>query len=215
MNIGIIGATGRGGSAVAEEALARKHSVTAIVRNAEKAKELLSPEIKILESDAFDLTYDELADFDVIVDAFATAPQKAYLHIDLATKLVHLFRENTRTRLFFMLGASSLHVGENQPLLIEKLRSNPSSASWISVPENQYKELEFLRLVDNVNWVGISPGSTFQAGDKKLALLGEDTLLSNEEGHSVTSSGTIASVILDEIETPKYHNRRFTAIDAE
>ncbi|MEB6084604.1 NAD(P)H-binding protein [Enterococcus casseliflavus] len=212
MKIGIIGATGNAGSAIYQEAVQRGHEVTAIVRNEAKAKEQLGETVKTLTKDAFSLTEEELSDFDVLVDAFATSPDKAYLHVDLAAKLVHLFREKD-TRLFFILGAGSL-INEAGERNLSELKKAPGSESWIAIPENQLDEYLFLETVKNVPWVGISPGNVFQEGPAKPAILGKDHLLFNEQKESVTSSGTLAKAIIDEIETVQHENTRFTVIDA-
>lgn len=213
IKIGIIGATGTAGSTIFKEAEARGYRPVALVRNAEKARNMLGPNIEITEAGAFLLTMEQLKDFDVIVNAFATTPETAYLHVDLAARLVHLFREEEKPRLFFILGAGSL-LDENDNLFVETLRQTPNSEHFIAIPENQLKELNFLRDVDNVNWVGISPGQTFQAGEAKEAMIGRNHLLRNSAGQSVTSSGTLAKVIMDEIESPQFNKERFTAIDA-
>ena len=212
--IGIIGATGTAGSAIFKEALKRGHDVTALVRNAAKAKELLGEKINILEKEAFELTKADLEQFDVIINAFGTAPETAYLHVDLAAKLVTLSRGSKKTRLFFILGAGSL-LDEKGELFVETIRKAPHSEAFISIPENQLKELNFLRGVDNVDWVGVSPGATFEAGEAKPVQYGKDHIIFNDQRESRLSSGTLANVILDEIETPKHHQERFTAIDTE
>lgn len=212
--IGVIGATGNAGSAIVEEASGRGHEVIALVRNSAKAQELLGEDISILERDAFDLSPEDLASLDVVVDAFATSPDQAYQHVDLAAQLVRFFRGSSSPRLFFILGAGSLQTGEDGHLAVEDLEALPDSASWVSIPQNQLKELKFLRDVDEVQWVGISPGLTFQAGEVKPLIQGKDTLLFNESGESVTSSGTLARAIVDEIESPQHVNERFTVIDA-
>ena len=48
MKIGVIGATGKAGSFIIEEAKVRGHEVTAIVRNAAKVN---APDVKILEKE--------------------------------------------------------------------------------------------------------------------------------------------------------------------
>ncbi len=82
----------------------RGHEVTAIVRNEGRPKNNLVRRSKHLQRMLFSLTEEELSDFDVLVDAFATSPDKATC-MDLAAKLVHLEKN---TRLFFILGAGSL-----------------------------------------------------------------------------------------------------------
>ena len=75
MKIAVIGATGKQGSMIAEEALNRGHDVTAIVRNAAKVS---NAELKVLEKDVFSLTPEDLSDFDVVVDAFGTPFGRAW-----------------------------------------------------------------------------------------------------------------------------------------
>lgn len=212
MKIGIIGATGNAGSAIYREASARGHEVVAIVRNEEKAKEMFGNSVKTITKDAFELKRGELEGFDAIIDAFATSPDQAYLHVDLAARLIHLFR-GKKTRLFFILGAGSL-LNDAGDLNVNDLKKAPDSESWIAIPENQLDEYNFLLTVKNVDWVGISPGNLFQAGEAKPAILGKDHLLQNDAGQSVTSSGTLAKAILDELEVPQYQQTRFTIIDA-
>jgi len=212
MKVGIIGATGNAGAAIFKEGQQRGHEVVAIVRNAAKAKAQLGENSLIIEKDAFSLAQSDLQDFDVIIDAFATSPAQAYLHVDLATKLVAFFREQ-KTRLFFILGAGSL-LNEQGERNINDLKKAPGSESWIAIPENQLDEYLFLQTVKNVDWVGISPGNLFQAGEAVPAISGKDHLLFNDQKQSVTSGGTLAKAILDEIETPQQHNTRFTVIDA-
>ena len=168
--------------------------------------------VKTITKDAFELKRGELEGFDAIIDAFATSPDQAYLHVDLATRLIHLFR-GKKTRLFFILGAGSL-LNDAGDLNVNDLKKAPDSESWIAIPENQLDEYNFLLTVKNVDWVGISPGNLFQAGEAKPAILGKDHLLQNDAGQSVTSSGTLAKAILDELEVPQYQQTRFTVIDA-
>ena len=65
------------------------------------------------------LTEEELSDFDVLVDAFATSPDKAYLHVDLAAKLVHLFREKHSLVLHIRAGSLFNEAGN----VISELKS--------------------------------------------------------------------------------------------
>lgn len=212
MKIGIIGATGKAGQELFTQASHRQHEVTAIVRNGEKARRLFGEDINIIEKDAFDLTKEDLENFDVIINAFATSPQTAYLHVDLATKLVYLFRNAVNTRLFFILGAGSL-LDDNEKLFVETLRKAPNSHAFIKIPESQLIELNFLRDVTNVKWVGVSPGADLIEGEATNYTSGLNHLLKNKEGKSVTTYGTLAKAILDEIDSPKYHKQRFTVIN--
>lgn len=209
MKIAIIGATGMAGTALYKEATLRGHDVTAIVRHKDKAVSLFGAGAKVMDKDVFDLTRADLAGFDVIVNAFATAPATAYLHLDLAAKLVALFRETESPRLFFILGAASL-LDQNGKLLLDTLKTAPDAAAWISIPTEAYKTLNFLRGIENVNWVGVSPSAEFVAGDATTPVVGEDHLLVSSNGQSVVTSGTMAVAILNEIEKPQFIRTRFT-----
>ncbi len=112
-------------------------------------------------------------------------------------------------RLFFILGAASL-LDENGKLYLDTLKTIPDAASWISIPVEAYKTLDFLRSIENVNWVGVSPSVTFIAGDATVPFLGTDNLLTSGKGESVVTSGTMAVAILDEIEKPQFIRTRFT-----
>lgn len=212
MKLLIIGATGMAGRAIYKEAAGRGHDVVGLVRSEARAREILGQDAAIVVKDAFELRKDDLDGYDVVINAFATAPEKAYLHVDLAAKLIALLRETSKPRLFFILGAGSL-LDQNERPFVETIRTLPGSEAWISIPENQFKELQFLRHVDNVNWVGVSPSANFAAGEKHTPVLGKDHLLTASDGKSHTTSGTMAAAILNEIEKPSVHQGRFTVSD--
>jgi len=212
--IGVIGATGNAGSSIFEEARERGHDVTALVRNQEKAETMFGDDIQIIQKDAFDLIQRDLDHFDVVVNAFATDPEQAYMHVELAKNLVSLSKKMEEgPRLFFILGAGSL-LDENEQLFVETIRQAPNSEEFIAVPENQLKQLNFLKTVNDANWVGISPGAEFEEGKATESKTGRNYILKNSAGESVTSSGTLATAILDEIERPQFENERFTVINA-
>lgn len=209
MKLAIIGATGMAGTELYKEAVSRGHQVTAIVRDKDKATSLLGSGAETIAKDVFELTKADLEGFDVIVNAFATAPTKAYLHLDLAAKLVSMFRETEKPRLFFILGAASLLDKEGK-LFLDTLKTVPDAASWISIPIEAYKTLNYLRSIENVNWVGVSPSADFIPGEATKPVIGKDELLVASNGQSVVTSGTMAVAILDEIESPQFIRTRFT-----
>lgn len=209
MKLAIIGSTGMAGTALYKEAVSRGHQVTAIVRDKDKAASLLGSGAKTIVKDVFELTKTDMEGFDVVINAFATAPSKAYLHLDLAAKLVSMFRETESPRLFFILGAASLLDKEGK-LFLDTLKTVPDAASWISIPIEAYKTLNYLRGIENVNWVGVSPSADFIPGEATKPVIGKDELLVASNGQSVVTSGTMAVAILDEIENPQFIRTRFT-----
>jgi putative NADH-flavin reductase len=209
----IIGATGMTGQALVAEAVANGLSVITNGRNLDKLNALNNDfkDITILNKDAFEITLSDLEDVDVIIDAFATAPDQAYLQIDLAAHLIALLR-NSSKRIGFILGAGSLYTDESKTqLTYDLIASDESTKPWRSIPENQLYELEFLSRVKNVNWFGVSPGSNFIAGEKSdNILVGDDILLMNDQNVSETTSGTMAFKVIEEVKKNQYNQKRFT-----
>lgn len=216
MQVFVIGATGMAGSAFVQAAVAQGMAVIANGRNADKLTALQKQysAIQILAKDAFQLELTDFADSDVIIDAFATTPEKAYLHVDLATRLVSQFRENKKVRLGFILGAGSLLIGNDQHVLLSDIEQSANTNAETAIPHYQYQELEFLQLVDNVDWFGISPGLNFVPGPKDQQILtGDNKLMFNQQGQSQTTAGTMATALTQEIWQPTHHQQRFTVID--
>lgn len=214
MRIAIIGASGMAGRDLYAEATKRGHEATAIVRDADRAAEVLGADATVLLRDAFGLTSTDLAGFDVVVNAFAIAPERATRHVELARHLVETARVmNPAPRLAFVLGAGSLTTGDDGHLHVEDIRAVPGSEAWVAIPEQQLRELEYLRTVEDVDWVGASPSSTFSAGPAAQPVIGGDTLLFASDGESHTTSGTYAVGLLDELEQPAHSRTRFTIGD--
>jgi len=213
MKLLIIGATGMTGQSLVAEAISNGLSVVANGRNLDKLSALNNEfkDITILNKDAFGITLSDLEDVDVIIDAFATAPDQAYLQIDLAAHLISLLR-NSSKRIGFILVAVSLYTDESKSkLTYDLIAEDDSTKPWRAIPENQLYELEFLRRVKNVNWFGVSPGSNFIAGEKSdNILVGDDILLTNDQNVSETTSGTMAFKVIEEVKNNQYNQKRFT-----
>jgi len=211
MKIMIIGATGMTGSAITAAAIAKGHSVVAVGRSQAKLDALpASPNLTTKAEDAFKLTAEDLQSVDVVVDAFASRPDQAYLHVDLATSLIAKLRGQKSPRILFILGAGSLTTGSDKHLVVRDIESDPANDAFVAVPQNQLAELNFLKDVKNVDWVGISPAADFHAGPEVPAIYGTDELLINADGVSATNSGTMAAAVMAELENPSHHQVRFT-----
>ena len=212
MKIGIIGATGKAGRDIFAEAVSRGHEVVALVRDADRAAEVLGADTPVVVRDAFELTQKDLAQFDVVVNAFGTSPEQAHGHVSLARHLVETI-DGAEPRVVFILGAGSLTTGADNHLYVEDIANIPGAEAWISIPRYQLQELQYLRDIQSVNWVGISPGAIFEPGRATTPKVGKDQLLVDEAGNSHTTTGTMAVAVLDEIEKPKHRNCRFTVVD--
>ncbi|WP_422120208.1 hypothetical protein [Limosilactobacillus fermentum] len=98
----------------------------------------------------------------MVVNAFSTSPAEADNHQKLAEHLVH--RLGGDQRLLVILGAGSLLDGADDHLVVDDIKKAPGADAWIAIPEGQKKELDYLRTVSGIDWVGISPSYTFKPG---------------------------------------------------
>jgi len=212
MRIGIIGGAGKAGRALFNEAVRRGDVPTAIVRDQARAEGVLGDFGNYLEKDALKLTASDLASFDVVIDAMGTPPAQAAKQVELAKHLVALVRGRQAPRLVFILGAGSLR-GPSGRLHVDELYDLPGTASWIAIPEQQARELTYLRTVDDVDWTGVSPSQEFVVGPAGRPVLGDDDLLVGPGGASRVTTGTLAVAVLDEIHAPAHPRTRFTVRD--
>ncbi|WP_139999073.1 NAD(P)-dependent oxidoreductase [Paenibacillus paridis] len=208
MKIAVIGATGRVGSRIVEEAKSRGHYVTAIVRDASR---LSSTEgIEMLVKDVFQLD-SELREFDAIVNSFSAKPGEEHKHVEVIKHLIAALKPAQGTILYNVGGAGSLLVDDQGTRLMD----TPQFPSlFYATAKAQSDQLDVLRGEKELKWTFFSPAAVFEPGEKTGKVqLGEDHFLLNSQHKSKISMEDYASVLLGEIENPKFLNRRFTAIN--
>ncbi|MCL1632321.1 NAD(P)-dependent oxidoreductase [Sporolactobacillus sp. CPB3-1] len=211
MKIAVIGAAGKAGSRITEEAQNRGHQVTAIVRHPENLKD---PSIPYIKKDLFDLTRDDLTAFDVVVNAFATPPDKGELYIKAERQLSHLLENAPGTRLIIVGGAGSLFVDDEKKIRLIDTPDFPEAFKSVAVPMTA--SLEELQASENLNWTFLSPSAIFALGQRTGHYkTGKDNLLVNSDGKSYVSYEDYAAALVDEIEQPKHVNGRFTVVSEE
>lgn len=209
MKIAVIGANGKSGSLIVKEALSRGHAVTAIVR---KADAKVDPKADVLVKDLFDLTYDDLKPFDVIVDAFATwTPESLPLH---QTSLKHLtdILSGKPNRLLVVGGAGSLYV--NPELSVRLVDTPEFPEEFKPLATNMAKALDELKKCDNVNWTYLSPAIEFVADGARTGhyTAGGEQFMVNSQGKSQISYADYAIAMVDEAENAKHTKQRFTVV---
>ena len=205
MKIGIIGATGKAGSLIAQEAITRQHEVTGIVRN--KAK--VTTDMNVLEKDLFDLTTEDVAAFDVIVNAFNAPGDKPELHVTSVKHLASIL-ENTNTRLVMVGGAGSLFTNEAHTEQLKDGADFPDAYKPTAIAMSE--ALDNLRKETKFDWLYISPAAFFNAEGVKTGnyVLAGEEFTTNEKGESVISYLDYAAALLDQIETNKDNHIRIS-----
>ncbi|GAA3410473.1 NAD(P)-dependent oxidoreductase [Paenibacillus hodogayensis] len=209
MNIAIIGASGKAGKRIAKEAADRGHTVTALVRDAGKLGELGIPAV---EKDIFQLQSEDLRPYDVIVNAFGTAPGQEHLHGEAGRSLIAALQGAPNTRLIVVGGAGSLFVDEAETIRLLDTTEFPKA--YYAVASNQTKNLEDLQRSEGINWTFLSPSAFFDPDGKRTGTYrkGGNRLLVNAQGNSYVSYADYAIALVDEIEKPQHANERFTVV---
>ena len=209
MKIAVIGANGKAGSLIVKEALERGHEVTAVVRDSSKVN---NTQVKILEKDLFDLTYDDLKENDAVIDAFAVwAEDQLYQH---KTSLAHLsdILAEKPVRLLVVGGAGSLYVDPEHKL---RLMDTPDFPDMFKpLASNMGEAFDALRTRKDVNWTYLSPSADFSAEGVRTGKYkaGGEELMTNSKGLSTSSYADYAIAMLDEAELPKHLQERFTVV---
>lgn len=209
MKVGIIGATGKAGNLILKEALKRGHEVTAIVRNSQKVE---NPDVPVLEKDVFSLTTEDLAPFDVVVNAFGVPPEKAEQHIEAGRILIDALKEASDTRLIVVGGAGSLFVDEARTTRLAETPEFPEA--FKSTANGQAQNLADLEASEGVQWTFLSPAAFFDPEGRRTGRYqkGDDGFIVNSKGKSYISYADYALALVDEIESGEHKNRRFTVV---
>ncbi|WP_379971018.1 NAD(P)-dependent oxidoreductase [Ectobacillus sp. sgz5001026] len=208
MKIAIIGANGKAGNRILTEAVERGHQVTAIVRDASK---LADKSVPVIEKSIFDLTTDDVKQFDVVVNAFGAPVGEEQAHVDAGHALIEAGK-GTNTKVIVVGGAGSLYVDAEKTLKVLDTPDFP--AMFKPTATGQGRNLQELQESTGITWTFVSPSAFFDPEGKRTGSYqaGKDHLLVNAKGESYISYADFAIAIVDEIENPKHVNERFTVV---
>ncbi|GGG18807.1 hypothetical protein GCM10007425_11620 [Lysinibacillus alkalisoli] len=204
MKIAIIGATGKAGHNILQEALRRQLDVTAIVRNREK----LTENVPVIEKEITQLTTNDIMPFDVVVNAFGAPAGNESLHVTVGRHLIDIF-SSVNTRLIVVGGAGSLYTDDTKTVRIMDTPDFPEA--YFATASQQGQNLIDLQQ-STVNYTFLSPSAFFDAEDKRTGhyRVGQDVLLTDTEGNSYISYADYAIALVDEMENPQFIKQRFT-----
>jgi len=112
-------------------------------------------------------------------------------------------------RLMVVGGASSLETGDGRRV-VDTLPADLPEGSRNEVL-SMVDALDWLRGVKDVSWTFFSPAASIEPGERTGRFrLGGDQIVRDAKGESRISMEDYAVALLDEIERPKFVNRRFT-----
>ena len=200
-NIALLGGTGNIGSRILDEALARKHKVTAITRDPRKLSARDGMTVRAgSTTDAPTLT-ELLKGHDAVVVSVKWNENDV-------RRVIDTIRKSGVKRAVFIIGAGSLLRADGRrhyDHMAEKGVQPPTSLPAL-------KAYDEIRTVDDLDWTAISPPASIAAGQRTGKFrLGLDQLVEDAKGESRISREDFAVAILDEIEKPRHVRKRFTA----
>ena len=205
--VAIIGANGKSGSNLVQEALKQGHDVTAIVRN----KEYKNSDVKVVYKDVFELSKADLAGFDAVISAFAAwTPETFPLHKKVAKHLADAL-SGTKTRLLVIGGAGTLYVDDKQTMVMD----TPSfPAEYMGVARATAESFFELKGRTDVLWTYVSPAGEYddQGARTGKYVLGGDNLILNSKNESYISYADLALAVIDELKNGAFVQKRFTAV---
>ncbi|WP_304353805.1 NAD(P)-dependent oxidoreductase [Brachyspira innocens] len=205
MKIAIIAANGKAGKLIMNEALERGLDVTAIVRDKTKIN---NSKIKVIEKDLFNLTKDDLKEFNTVVSAFGVWEEKELDKHSSAMEHLCNILANTNIRLMVVGGAGSLYIDSGKKLM----DSETFPDIFKPLAKSMSKSFDILKNKKDVLWTYVSPSADFQADGEKTGQynIGFDELLFNSKGESSISYADYAVAFVDEIQNKKHLNQQIT-----
>ncbi len=210
MNIVIIGASGMVGSAIRDEALARGHKITAIVRNPEKIV-VKNPLLTVVKGDVLKDSVDKLVrGHDAVVSAYN--PGWANPNIaDDTTKAYRAIIDGVKKagvrRLLVVGGAGSLEASPGVQLIDTMKVPDLTRGAILALREVLYT----LRKEKDLDWTFLSPAASFVPGTRTGKFrLGKDQVVKDDKGESKISVQDYAVAMIDELEKPQHSRQRFT-----
>ena len=205
MNVVLFGATGKCGTRILTELLARNHSVTAVARNPVG----LPANVKTVKDDLSDVNRiaAHISGSDAVISAYAPPQDDTDQLLGVTERLIEAVRKAGKNiRLIVVGGAGSLEIAPGVTLL----KSGHLPAEWTPIATSHQKALELLKTSD-VNWTCFSPAAFFAPGNRTGKFrLDTDKLVADAQGNSRISMEDYAIALVDELEKPAHERARFT-----
>ena len=215
-DIVLLGATGYVGRALLNEALDRGEKVTAIVRNADKLKDIENPNLTVVTGDITDPDVIEkyAKGKDAIISAYNpgwTNPNIAEDTLKNYPRILEGAKKAGVPRLLIVGGGGSLFVAPG----VRLYDTEGFPEAWLPGSKSLGEfYLNTLTKENDIDWIFLSPAANLgnleygkRTGKYRV---GKDDLLVDENGDSFISVEDFAVAMIDELETPKHHKERFT-----
>jgi len=209
MKLIVFGANGALGRRLVMECLERGLEVTAAVRDISRF-EGVAREVKVVAADATnpDAVAAVAAGHDEALSAVTQHSHPEVL-VAVAQSLLDGLSAAGVARLVVAGGAGSLYVSDGV-----RLMDTPDfHDDWKPEAQAQADALDTYRAAEtDVDWSYVSPGALLEPGERTGEYrVGDDHLLTSDDGHSRISMEDFAIAMIDEVENDAHPRSRFTA----
>jgi len=207
VKVALYGATGKSGSRILKELVARGHQVVAIARNPSKVPQ---PEggVSVRQDDLSDPKKIAAAveGADAVVSAYAPPQNDPDAIVGVTRRQIEALTGGAKTRLVVVGGAGGLNVAPGVTLV----DSGYMPEAYLPIAKAHVKALSVLRASDT-DWTYLAPAANFEPGQRTGKFrLGKDELIANEQQESRISMEDYAIALVDELEKPRHRRQRFS-----
>lgn len=210
MLITIFGATGRVGSRIVDEALARGHDITAVSRHSD-GLDKLPVTVATALGDASEA--DEVARLsegqDLVISA-TSAPTGEDNELAAVAEALLDGTARVGVRLIVVGGAGPLVVpGSEGTIAVDDPKFVSESARDVAMA--CVEQFEVFRGNTTADWTYLSPAAEMQPGERTGTFrTGTDELIVDDDGRSRISMEDLAVALIDEAETPVHRRDHLT-----
>ena len=208
----LIGASGFVGGAILKELLSRGYEVEALVRNPENVK-VQSPRLTVRKVDVADTKAlaADLKGYETVISAYNPGwanPDIYSLTLQNYPRIVEAAKEAGVRRLLIVGGAGTLFCAPGLRVVDSGAIPAEIMGGVRSLGEFYLDTLSKEKAID---WVFFSPAGSLEPGEASgVYRLGKDDLIVDSEGNSRITVGDYAKAMVDELESPRHHQERFT-----
>jgi putative NADH-flavin reductase len=206
MKVVVYGASGRAGSRILNELVARGHQVLAVARNAESIKRLDGVTTAIDDLSDVARTAEVIKGADAVISAYAPPQNDTDALVAVTQRLVEAVSRSGVPRFLMVGGAGSLEVAPGLSLV----DSGNLPPEWLPIALSHARALEVLRS-STIDWTSLCPAAYFDPGTRTGKFrLGTDNLIADDQGNSRISMEDFAIAMVDELEVPRHRKQRFS-----
>ena len=207
MKVALYGATGKSGSRILKELVARGHQVTAIARDPAKlpqaGKDLIVKRDDLSDPTHIAATVDGV---DAVISAYGPPQDHPDEIVGVTQRQVDALSKKPNTRLIVVGGAGGLNVAPGVTLIDSGYLPEP----YLPIANAHVKALNVLK-ASKIDWTYLAPAAYFEPGQRTGKFrLGKDELIADSAQESRISMEDYAVALVDELETPRHRGERFS-----